>query len=200
MFQQKLRVLPRIVAVFALVVGVWASGSAHAGPAMDRLNATVQSALQILQTHQGVAPAQRREALRQALFPRFDFPVMARSAVGPQWRSFSPDQKQRFIALFRRILENTYIDKVESYGGESVQFTGEIPQNDRVVSVSSVVSGNGQQYRMDYRMILREGDWRVFDVTVEGIGMIANYRSQFQQILNNQGPDGLLSVLSNRGG
>jgi phospholipid transport system substrate-binding protein len=198
MRQRSLRALLTTFFLCTLVLGPLLSREASAGPALDRLRTTVNQALEILKS--GQAGETRRNMLRQTLLPRFDFPVMARSALGHNWNSFNPAQKDQFVKLFQRLMENNYIDKIESYQQAQVQFISEVPQNDRVVLVTSVVHSSGQQHSMDYRLIARQGDWRVFDIVIEGVGLITNYRSQFSEILAQNGPDGLISMLRTKVG
>ncbi len=157
------------------------------------LEASVNSALEVLRDADLAAPdkqEERREKLRNILYPHFNFSRMSKGSVGRKWRKFSPDQQERFIVLFKQLLEKTYMGMIERYQGEEVVFTKEVKQSDRIVRVDSIIISKGQKYDMSYRMGKeKSGNWRVFDVIIEGVSVVANYRAQFKQLLRKRKPD-----------
>ncbi len=173
-----------------------------AGEATRQIQSTVESALRILQDKRYVKEGrleERREKLRALIFHRFDFQRMSMGAVGRKWRKFKPDQKTRFVELFKRILENSYMDKIENYSDEKFSFVKEVRQNNRYTRVDSIVKSKGQEYAISYRMVkANKKQWKVFDVIIEGIGLVANYRSQFTQILRTSSVEQLLVRLNKK--
>lgn len=173
----------------------WA-GNTYMGP----LEAAVNSALVILQDKSLSAPSQkdaRRTKLRAVLYPHFNFARMSRGSVGRKWNKFSTNQQERFVTLFKKLLENTYMGMIERYQGEQVVFTKELKQSETIVRVDSIILSKGQKYDMSYRLGKDGEKWRVFDVIIEGVSVVANYRSQFRQLLRKRNPDieGMLSKL-----
>ncbi|NGZ07012.1 MAG: ABC transporter substrate-binding protein [Magnetococcales bacterium] len=167
-------------------LSVWSVTVAQEGGRMGKLAASVQQAIQILKDPELAVPArreERREMLRRVIYQEFDFPRMSQSAVGRAWNKFTPGQQQRFSDLFRRLLENTYMSVIERYDGERVEFVKEVPKADDLVLVDSVVYAKGQQYRLSYYMRSTKAGWKVDDVVIEGVSVVANYRSQFQQAI-----------------
>lgn len=184
----------------ALLVGS-APALAGEGEATRQIRTSVEKAVAILLDPQFTAPEKlenRRALMLEVIYARFDFGLMAQRAVGNKWRKFSDPQKERFTALFRQVLENAYIAKVESYKGEPFVFTKEISQAEAMARVESTVRYKGQEYNLAYQMVLQGNQWRVYDVIVEGVSLVANYRSQFQQILNQDDVDSLIKQLDEK--
>ncbi len=123
----------------------------------------------------------------------FDFEQFSARTVGPHWPGFTPEQKKNFQDAFAALLRATYLDKLDSYSGEKVLFTGETASSkgDKV-EISSNVVLKDKTIPVSYRMILRNGRWAVYDLIVEGMSLVQNYRSQFQDILNSGTPEELI--------
>ncbi|MBF0629143.1 MAG: ABC transporter substrate-binding protein [Magnetococcales bacterium] len=167
-------------------LSVWSVTATQEGGRMGKLAASVQEAVAILKDPELSVPArreERREMLRRVIYQEFDFARMSQSAVGRAWVKFTPGQQQRFSELFRRLLENTYMGVIERYNGERVEFVKETNKAEDLVLVESVVYAKGQQYRLGYYMRNTNGAWKVDDVVIEGVSVVANYRSQFQQAI-----------------
>ncbi|MBF0455952.1 MAG: ABC transporter substrate-binding protein [Magnetococcales bacterium] len=176
---------------------------AEANSRMAALESSVNAALEILKNPE-LANLENREArrqqLRDTLYPQFDFSRMAQGATGRKWRKFSSDQKERFTTLFKQLLERTYLGMIERYQGEEVSFVKEVEQSKSVVRVDSIIYSKGQKYDMSYRMGKTGDQWKVFDVIIEGVSVIANYRAQFKQLLRKSRPDieGMLAKLEEK--
>ncbi|MBF0126249.1 MAG: ABC transporter substrate-binding protein [Magnetococcales bacterium] len=166
-------------------LSVWSVTGAQ-GNTMAKLAASVQQALVILKDPELSVPArreERREMLRRVIYQEFDFARMSQSSVGRVWTKFSPGQQQRFTTLFRQLLENTYMNMIERYNGEQVEFVKEVPKAEDLVLVDSIIHAKGQQYKLSYYLHNSGGEWKVDDVVIEGVSVVANYRSQFQQAI-----------------
>ncbi|MBF0625085.1 MAG: ABC transporter substrate-binding protein [Magnetococcales bacterium] len=189
---------------FLALWGLWAiPAQAEEGAATREVHTAIDQSLEILLDPALAAPEQRdarRERLKQALYPKIAFPLLARGAVGNKWNKFTPEQQARFIEQFKRLLEDAYLSKIENYRGEKVLFTKEIEeQKGRMVRVESLVEAKGQKFQMFYRMTPDEaGQWRIFDIVIEGVSLANNYRSQFNATLSQKGPEGLLKELDDK--
>lgn len=176
------RFLPAIVGGVLLLVGaapLQAGGMAH-------IEQAVQKAVVILHDPALAVPEkklERREKLRKIIYAEFDFVAISQGAVGHRWRKFSAEQKSRFIPLFKRLLENTYINTIERYKGEKISFVREVKQSNSVVRADSVVESKGTEFKVSYLLRRNNQDWKVFDVVIEGVSVVSNYRSQFKQML-----------------
>lgn len=169
-----------------------------AGPATQTLATSVDKVIGLL-ANPSYKDAAKRPAMRQQLIQTiadiFDTTELSRRALGASWNSFSPQQQDRFVAAFGRLLQNTYLDKIESYTDEKVQYLSEQPLGDGKVEVATKVVGKGKEIPITYRLLDRNG-WKVYDVVIEGVSLVQNYRSQFGQILMRDTPDTLIAKIS----
>ena len=140
---------------------------------------------------------QRIEAAAEKLF---DFVELSKRTLGLNWNTFTPDQRKEFVQLFESVLKDAYVEKIMAYTNEQVNFTKEVPLSEDTVEVQSVVVGKNGQIPIYYRVIKRGSDWRVYDVVIEGVSLIGNYRSQFREILGNNPPETLLETLRKKVG
>ena len=177
---------------------------AFAGVPLDTVKANVNSVLEILRDPKlkGEAGKKVKEQKIQAAAEKlFDFVELSKRTLGLNWNNFTPEQRKEFVHLFETILKDAYIEKITSYDNEPVNFTKEAPLSETTVEVSSVVVlKGGQQVPINYRVIKKENDWRVYDVVIEGVSLINNYRTQFREILGNNPPEKLLETLRKKVG
>lgn len=193
--------LPLFVPIAALVLMALPHRSAFAGEATDQLRGTVDRVISVLRDPKLKSPArqnERRQQLNEIISARFDFPEMARRSLGAEWRRTSPAQQQEFVKLFTDLLRNAYTGNIESYDGEKVLYVRETRDENFAVVETILQSPDGAQYAIDYRLHLRDGEWRVYDVVIENISMVNNYRAQFSRVINRSSFDGLLRALRDR--
>jgi phospholipid transport system substrate-binding protein len=140
----------------------------------------------------------KRERLRSLSDEVFDFTVLSRGTLGKTWKRMSASQRTEFVTLFRKLLEKTYLDRAFEYQDERVVLKGEkMFSNNRSEVRSTVISGQNE-IPVDYRLVLRKGAWRVYDVVVEGVSLVKNYRTQFREILVKKTPEDLLVILRDK--
>ena len=130
----------------------------------------------------------------------FDFVELSKRTLGLNWNKFTPEQRKEFVALFKTILKDAYIDKITAYTDEKVNFTKETPLSETTIEVQSVVATKNAQVPIYYRVIKKDSDWKVYDVVIEGVSLISNYRTQFREILGNNPPETLLETLRKKVG
>ena len=134
-----------------------------------------------------------RQKVEAEVLQLFDFDEFSTRTVGPTWRKFTPEQKEAFKTAFTDLLRNTYIDTLDEYNGEKVRFTGEVSANNgKRVEVQMEFLASKQAYPVAFRMLEKKGRWVVYDVLIEGISMIKNYRDQFRDILSKGDPQTLI--------
>ena len=134
-----------------------------------------------------------RQKVEDEVLQLFDFEEFSTRTVGPTWRKFTPEQKTSFKTAFTDLLRNTYIDTLDEYNGEKVRFTGEVTANNgKRVEVQMEFLTSKQAYPVAFRMLEKKGRWVVYDVLIEGISMIKNYRDQFRDILSKGDPQSLI--------
>ncbi|MBN2059723.1 MAG: ABC transporter substrate-binding protein [Deltaproteobacteria bacterium] len=127
--------------------------------------------------------AERRKLIREAVDEIFDWEAFSRRALGRHWRGRTDNEKKEFIELFGKLLERTYMDKTRQYSGEKAIFLKEIVDGDYGVAETSVLTSDGKEVEVIYRAQKKEGKWRVYDVQVEGVSFVNNYRVQFNDII-----------------
>lgn len=158
-----------------------------AGPATDAVKGTVDEVVRILQDKEMKKPdhtEERRRLLEKAIGNRFDYDEMAKRTLTTQWAKLNRDEQQEFVVLFKRLLSNTYADKIEGYSGEPVQYLNERQQEGFAEVKTKVVSGKAE-IPLDYRLMNKSNDWRVYDVVVDGVSLVKNYRGQFDKVIHS---------------
>jgi phospholipid transport system substrate-binding protein len=192
-----------------MVVWIALSGLLLAGPAMvseageplDKIRQTVNDILDVLADTALKAPErnqERRGKIRQTVLQRFGFEEMAQRAMGRHWHKLTPEEKQEFVALFSDLLERSYINKIESYSGskEHILYTKESIDKDGYAKVySEIVKERDLNIQVEYRLIQRDGDWQVYDVVIEGVSLVNNYRTQFNKIISQTSYNDLIKKL-----
>jgi len=169
---------------FCLSFGLGLS-QALAGPPTDSMKGTIDEVLRIIrdkELKQAAKAEERRSLLEKVVAERFDYQEMSRRALGAPWNQLSDKEKQEFVSLFQALLTSSYVEKVESYSGEGVQYLNERTEKDYAEVRTKILSGK-TEVPLDYRLINRGTDWRVYDVVVDGVSLVNNYRGQFTKIL-----------------
>jgi phospholipid transport system substrate-binding protein len=139
--------------------------------------------------------AERRKKLEDTISTRFDSTEMAKRALGPHWQQRRPEEQQEFVKLFTGLLEDAYLDKIDSYNGERVEFLNETVDNNYAEVDTKIVGPNGQEFLVNYKLHQVQGEWKVYDVVIENVGLVHNYRSQFNRILAKSSFEELLKKL-----
>lgn len=185
-----------------LVVGTTlVAAPGWAGPATDTVRTAVDRVLQILQDPDLKKPAatdRRRAQMREVARGFFDFEEMARRALARHWAARTPEERKRFTELFADLLEASYVGKIESYGGEKILYLGEQADGDLVTVRSKIVTLRGTEIPVDYRLHkTRDGLW-VYDVVIEGVSLIGNYRTQFNKIITQSSYEELVKKMEQK--
>ena len=190
-----------------LLSAVWLSavGLATAGEPTDVVRQITDQVLKILEDPQFQAPnrhAERQERLHKIAEQVFDWQEMARRALAVHWRERTPQEQQEFVRLFRDLVEGTYINRLESSIQEKreIQYVGEQVDGSRAVVKTNVVTRRNQQVPIEYRLQKADGRWLIYDVLVEGISLVNNYRSQFNRIITSSSYNDLVQKMKNRQG
>ena len=126
---------------------------------------------------------ERRAAVRKIANDIFDFSEIARRSLGRHWAGRSEAEQKEFVALFGDLLERAYISKIDTYGGEKIVYTGERSEGDIAIVNTKIISKNGTEVPIDYRMLRKTERWLVYDVNIEGVSLVSNYRTQFNKII-----------------
>jgi phospholipid transport system substrate-binding protein len=179
--------LVRALALVVLLPLVLAGPTrAWAGAPTDQLRAQIDRAVKILddsELKKDGRQRDRRTAVRQVANDIFDFSETAKRSLARHWSPRTQGERDEFVALFTDLLERSYIGKIELYGGEKIHFVGEAVEGEGAVVRTKLVTKQGTEIPIDYRMLKRGDKWLVYDVVIEGVSLISNYRTQFNKII-----------------
>lgn len=164
---------------------------------MDSIRGSVDNILTLLQDKE-LDQATRRKEMRKVISGRFDFRAMSQRTLATNWKKASEEQQQEFVKLFSQLLENTYISRVEAYTDEKVDYPGEKVKGNKAVVETLILTANAD-IPIDYKVYQKKnGEWWVYDVIIEGISLISNYRSSYQEIVKKEGFDGLITKMKDK--
>jgi phospholipid transport system substrate-binding protein len=188
-------------ALVSLFVIALSAAVAFAGAPTEQLRGQVDRVIKILDDPAlKDKPAVRREQVRKIAEEIFDYPDTARRALGAHWNARSPQEREEFTKLFSELLDRAYISKIDLYQGEKVKWLGESANNgDDSVVKTTIQTKSGSELPVDYRMHQKDGRWRVYDVVIEGVSLVSNYRTQFNKIVQTESYDSLVQKLKQRG-
>lgn len=170
--------------LISLTLGI---ASSWAGEPTQQIKETTDKILVILSNPSLKGPAQaeeRRKVIGQTVDERFDWEEMSRRSLARHWAARTPEEKKEFIGLFRDLLERTYLDKVDDYSGEAVTYQGDTIDGNYASVKVKIVTSKGKEIPVEYRVMKKQTQWLVYDMTIEGVSFVNNYRSQFNSILS----------------
>ncbi len=172
--------------VAALVLMPVVAGEAGAGAPTDQLRNNVDRVLRLVSDRVLKEPGrtkERRKEVRKIADDFFAFDETAKRSLGRHWRDRTPAERQEFVQLFSDLLERSYLTKIELYGGEKIQYVGETIDGDQATVKTKILTKQESEIPVDYRMMKRGEKWVVYDVVIEGVSLISNYRTQFNKII-----------------
>jgi phospholipid transport system substrate-binding protein len=189
-----------IVTVTCLVT-LWSAGAAAAGIATDHLKGAIDRVIKTLEDPNlkgETKSAERRLAVRKIANDIFDWGEIARRSLARHWQPLSEQQRTEFVGLFSELLERSYISKIELYGGEKILYTNERLDGDYGTVATKIITKNGTEVPVDYKMFKRGERWLVYDVNIEGVSLVSNYRTQFNKIIQTASYNELVNKLKTK--
>lgn len=193
----------RRVGVFGLAValGGLVSAPAWAGTPTEQLKAQVERVLKVLEDPElrsaGKAN-ERRAAVRKLAEGIFDFEETARRSLGRHWSARTPAEREEFVRLFADLLERSYLTKIELYGGEKIQYLGDTVEAGTATVKTKIIAKGGTEIPVDYKMLQKADRWLVYDVAIEGVSLVSNYRTQFNKIIQTSSYQELVKKLKTK--
>jgi phospholipid transport system substrate-binding protein len=184
-------------AVLAVMTVLGLAGTAVAGSPTDQLRRYTDEVQRIL-AHDSMTPADKRAAVRRVAEQVFDLAETARRALGTHWRKRTPAEQEEFVRLFADLLDRTYIAKIELYGGERLVFGAETIDGDYASVRAKVIARQSTEVPIEGRLHQRGGQWLVYDLLIEGVSLVGNYRSQFDRIIRTSSWEELMRRLRAR--
>ena len=174
---------------------------ASAGEPQDKIQQTINTVIDILADESlksAKKTEERRNKMRQAVAQYFGFTEMAQRTLGQHWRKLTPAQKEEFVPLFSDLLERSYVNKIEgaSPTKDNIRYVKESIDKDGYATVVTVISNpRDQNFDVEYRLIKRGSDWQVYDVVIEGVSLVNNYRTQFNKIIRQDSYQSLVKQM-----
>jgi phospholipid transport system substrate-binding protein len=187
------------VALTALLAFSLSAMPASAGAPTDQLRKQVDEVVRVLDD-----PAlkgkvvERRDAVRRIAGEVFDYNEMARRSLGTHWNARTPEERQEFVALFSDLLDRAYFSKIDMYQGEKVRYGSETMDGDQATVKTAIVGKDGKEIPVDYRMHQSNGRWAVYDVSIQGVSLVNNYRTQFNRVVTTESYESLLQRLRDK--
>lgn len=166
-----------------------------AGLPTDHVRQTADKVLLILQDPRLKSTDMREERnnqLRQVISPKFDFQAMAQSSLGPHWQRRAAEERRHFVQLFTDLLERTYADQIAAYNGERIIYGRETQDKDYAEVDTKIITNKGEEFSVNYKLRSSDREWKIYDVVIENISLVNNYRSQFNRVLAKSSFDELL--------
>jgi phospholipid transport system substrate-binding protein len=189
-----------LTTILVLIVAFYAA-DANAGVPTDQVRSTVDQVLAILQDPSLKPESKqkdRRERLRRVIFARFDFAEMAQRSLGSEWRRRTQAEQQEFVVIFTDLLQDNYIGTIESYNGDKVAYNRELQDKDNAEVQTTLTTRGDATYSINYLLRRMGKDWKVYDVVIENISVVNNYRSQFSRVISRSSYEELLRTMKEK--
>ena len=192
------RALP-IAAALALGIGLLVAPRVWAGAPTDQLRGQIDRVIKAVEDPElKNKPAERRGTIRKIANETFDFEEMSRRALARHWQPRTPAEREEFVKLFADLLERAYVSKIENYGGEKIAYNGDTLDGESALVKTKIITKQGTDVPVDYRMLKRSDRWLVYDVVIEGVSLINNYRTQFNKIIQTSSYQSLVDRMKNK--
>lgn len=180
------RVAVGVATALAVTIPIAALTVFAASPATDQLRAAIDQVVRILDDPELKRRGpERRHAIRRVAGEIFDFQEITKRALGQHWHPRTAVEREEIVRLFRDLLERSYVSKIELYSGERIVYVGESTDGDHATVRTRIVTKQGTEIPVDYRMARRGARWSAYDVSIEGVSLVANYRGQFNRIMQS---------------
>ncbi len=180
---------------------IMAASPARATAPGDQIRETINKILEVLKDP-SLKPDDKKEErlgrLKELIEPQFDFFEMAKRSLGAYWQRRNPEERNEFVRLFTELLETSYIDSIDSYNGEKVDIKSEKQDKDYAEVDTKIVTKKGEEVSVNYKLTAANGGWKVYDVVIENISLVNNYRSQFSRVIAQSSYEDLMHKLKQK--
>ena len=178
-----------IILTFGLSLAFAAAAPAETS-ALDAVRTSVEAILDILKNG-SMNKAAKRSAMQLEIGKRFDFKTMSRHTLATNWKTASTEERQKFTALFRQLIQSSYAGKLEAYTNETVEYPAEKTRDNKAL-VETLIKTASADIPVNYKLYQKDDEWLVYDIVIEGVSLVSNYRSSYQTIVKKEGLDGLM--------
>ena len=188
-------------ALLYLFVAILLPAPSRAGDPTEQVRSTVDKVLTIVRSSQPTSKAQmeaQRAQLAEVIYPRFDFTEMAKRSLGRHWAGRTPEQQREFAKVFATLMGRSYADNIESYTSQKILYTREMADQSHAEVDTKIVTENGPPVTINYKLHSVNKEWKVYDLVIEDISIVNNYRSQFDRVIAGSSFEDLLRVLKEK--
>ncbi len=161
-----------------------------------RVEQMVNSILSVLQKSE-LSPAEKKAQVSGRVQEFLNMQSMSRRTLGPHWEEATEEQRQRFSSLFVKVLEGTYLNRIGDYSGGTVKYLKQRVKDTKAI-VDTVIISDELEIPVQYKMVYQDGGWQVFDIVIEGVSLVRNYRSSYGEIIRRSGYEGLLAMMDKK--
>jgi phospholipid transport system substrate-binding protein len=173
----------------------------NAGVPAEQIQSAIEKVVSILKDPALKTESKKKERLdqlRQVIYSKFDFAEMAKRSLGSQWQRRRPEEQQQFVKLFTEMIENAYMDNLVAYNGEKVTITNEKLDHEYAEVETKIVNNKGEEYAVNYKLRQASSDWKIYDVVIENISLVNNYRAQFSRVIARSSFEELLRRMKDK--
>ncbi len=173
------------VSVLSLVLQTVAPAPALAGAPTEQLRGSVDRVLRLVgePASRLASTRERRAVVRKIADEIFDWEELSKRSLGTHWRERTPAEREEFVRLFADLMERSYLAKIDMYDGEKIGYAGDTIEGDQAIVRTKIVNKHGSEMAVNYKMVHRDERWKVYDVEIEGVSLVANYRTQLNSLL-----------------
>ncbi|MDX8411923.1 MAG: ABC transporter substrate-binding protein [Mariprofundaceae bacterium] len=189
----------RLFPLLTLLTALWLPGGAMADEPLTVIRQTVEGVIQVLESRQDgtrLAPADR-QAIHDIIDNRFDFYEMSKRSMGRIWKKIDKEQRRQFVPVFQELLERNYGNRLAGFSGQTVVY-GKVTQDEKRAKVDTEIDNDGISIPVRYSLYNNGSAWLVYDIRIEGVSLVATFRSDFKTIFKKSGFDGLLAQLGKK--
>lgn len=186
---------------YLLALTLLCGSDAIAGAPTEMVKSTVDQVIKILSDPQDKGEANkdtRRKMLRATISTRFDFQEMAKRSLSAEWRRHTPEEQKEFVKIFTDFVENTSVKNIESYDGEKFIYTGESMKEPYAAVEGRILTTDRDEITIDYMLAWVDNEWKVYDLVVDGISFVSNYRAQFSRLIRESSYEGLVRRIAEK--
>lgn len=190
-----------VIVLIGMFLVCWAARPVVAGEPTNQVKATVDKVIDILKNKELKKPSkteERRAQLRRAVAERFDFEEMSKRTLAIHWQKRTAEERKEFVSLFSDLLDRSYVNKIESYTDEKVNYTQENIEGEYALVKTVIVTKKNIEVPIDYKLIRKSTQWKAYDVVIEGVSLVNNYRGQFNKVIRSQSYEELVTRLRNK--
>ena len=170
---------------------------ADAGAPTEQIQTAIEKVMTILKDPKLQAESKKKE-LREVIYPKFDFTEMAKRSLGSHWQRRTAEEQKEFVRLFTDLIEGAYMTNLEGYQGEKVVIGGEKLDKDFAEVSTKILSKKGEEIAVNYKLRQAGSEWKIYDVVIENISLVNNYRSQFNRVIARSSFDELIAKMKDR--